>query len=60
MGNRAGVIALAIIAGVLLLGIAWGLLVSALTLIGVILLAGLAGQAIAGERVRAGWIRKRQ
>lgn len=56
MDRQAGVIAPAILAGILLFGIAWGLLLDALALIGVILVAGLAGQVIAGERVRAGWV----
>ncbi|MBI3745225.1 MAG: hypothetical protein HY264_01615 [Chloroflexi bacterium] len=56
MDRGAGTLALAILAGLLLVGIVWGLLASALALVGVILAAGLAGQAIAGERVRAGWV----
>lgn len=49
-------VALAVLAGLLLFGILWGLLVSALTLVGVILLAGLAGQLLTGDRVQAGWV----
>lgn len=56
MDRRASIIAVAVLAGLLLVGVVWGLVVSALTLIGVILLAGLAGQVIAGDRVRAGWV----
>ncbi len=56
MDRRASTVALAVLAGVLLFGVLLGLLVSALTLIGVILLAGLAGEVITGDRVRAGWV----
>ncbi len=53
MSQRGGIIALALIGGLLVFGLVWGLLVGAATLVGVVLLAGLAGQLIAGDRVRA-------
>lgn len=56
MDRRAAIVAVAVLAGLLLIGVVWGLVVSALTLIGVILLAGLAGQLLTGDRVRAGWV----
>ena len=56
MSERGGFVALALIGGLLLFGLAWGLLAAAATLFGVVLLAGLAGQLIAGDRVRASLI----
>lgn len=56
MERRAFTVAAAALAGLLLFGVVWGLLVSALTLVGVVLLAGLAGQLLPGDRVHVGWI----
>ncbi len=56
MTRRGGTLALAVIAGLLLFGLAWGLLAWAATLVAVILLAGLAGDLITSNRVRAALI----
>ncbi len=56
MSERGGIVALVLIGGLLLFGAVWGLLVTAATLLGVVLLAGLAGQLIAGDQVRASQI----
>ncbi len=56
MSKFGGVLALVLIVGVLLFGIVWGLVTWAATLLGVVFLAGFAGDLISGSRVRASLI----
>ncbi len=56
MSRRGGTVALVLIGGLLLYGALWGLLLQAATLLVVILGAGLVGDLVTGNRLRANLI----